>query len=61
MWTIMLAASIMIVVYLLFIVGSANEISQYHPVAQFLIILTISVIYVFAAFLYFILKYPTLF
>lgn len=60
-WFIMLSAVLMIIVYILLIVACSDDVSKYHPIVQFVIVLSISSIYLFGALLYFITKYPTLF
>lgn len=61
MWTIMLAAVLILIVYIILVVSVSDDLSKYHPVVQFVCMTTISLIYLFAAFIYFVLKYPTLF
>ena len=61
MWTIMLFAIIIILLYILLIALASADIRNFPTIIQFIIVITISIIYLFAAFAYFTMKYPTLF
>jgi low affinity Fe/Cu permease len=60
-WPVMIPALVLSIVYLVLVSLFLGDIKEYKPASQMIIILAVSIIYLAGCFIYFSLKFPTLF